>query len=72
MQRLCDGLISRPRSPTDCVKDKETEKSAKIQQRAVEPEIDGCLRAPALLLALISAHVYIVITVDVLMRRHGC
>jgi hypothetical protein len=25
---LCDGLISRPRSPTDYVKDQETEKSS--------------------------------------------
>jgi hypothetical protein len=33
----CDGLISRPRSPTDCLCDQETEKVAKSQQMSVEP-----------------------------------
>jgi hypothetical protein len=36
----CDGLITRPRSPTTCVQDKEAEKSAKVQKWALEPQID--------------------------------
>jgi hypothetical protein len=36
-KRPCDGLITRPRSPTDSVKDQETEKAAKAQQKALEP-----------------------------------
>jgi hypothetical protein len=36
--RPCDGLITRPRSPTVCVKkDYGTEKEARAQQRAAEP-----------------------------------
>jgi hypothetical protein len=39
--RPCDGLIPRPRSPTNSVKGEETEKVAKAQQRAVEPQVDS-------------------------------
>jgi hypothetical protein len=35
-QRPCDGLITRPRSPTDCLKrDYETEEETRPQQRTV-------------------------------------
>jgi hypothetical protein len=36
--RLCDGLIPRPRDPTNLIK--ETEKAAKVRQRAVVRQID--------------------------------
>jgi hypothetical protein len=39
-QRSYDGLLPRPRCPTDCVKDLETENKAKFKQRAVEPRIN--------------------------------
>jgi hypothetical protein len=35
---VCDRLILRPRSPTDCVKkDYETEEEVRAHQRSVEP-----------------------------------
>jgi hypothetical protein len=34
---ICDGLITRPRNPTNCIHDYETEKAAKAQIRAVDP-----------------------------------
>jgi hypothetical protein len=40
-QRPCDGLIPRPRSPTD----QETEEAAKVQQRAAEPQIGSTSEA---------------------------
>jgi hypothetical protein len=36
-QRPCDELITRPRSPTVCKNDHETEKEARAQQGVVEP-----------------------------------
>jgi hypothetical protein len=37
---ICDGLIPRPRSPTDCVcKIKKLKKAVEIQQWALEPLI---------------------------------
>jgi hypothetical protein len=44
-QPPCDGLIPRPRSPTDCVKDQKTEKAVKVQPtkwcRAIDEWMDG-------------------------------
>jgi hypothetical protein len=42
-QRPCDGLIPRARSPAVFVgkKNYETEEEARVQQRAVEPLMDG-------------------------------
>jgi hypothetical protein len=42
-QQPCNGLIPRPRSPTDCVKNEETEKSSQGLTkgcRATESETD--------------------------------
>jgi hypothetical protein len=36
-----DGLIPRPNSPADCVKDQETEEATKVQHRAVGGWMDG-------------------------------
>jgi hypothetical protein len=40
--RPCNGLITRPRSRTDCIKRsrKEKEKTAEVQQRAVDRQTD--------------------------------
>jgi hypothetical protein len=39
-KKPCDRLIPRPRNPADYVWDQENKKAAKVEQRAVEPQIN--------------------------------